>query len=302
MPIFIVLGLIKTTERKMPIIDVYDRVRRINVVLPEYSVPNWNPIMNQNHFRIQKGTKNYVEFQVRNNDRKPINLLDKTLVCNVNYPDGHANLIQKKLHMVDPLKGIVALVLLPNELMNWPLGSLSFNITSETPDGFSRMLYVTESDRTNGWLYVDDGPYLGPMPTIKSGLYKNMSNNTPVSYTWYSDILPGSNRAFNNTGTMTAVITTDLYSGTISAFGSLEESMPQFTDEVWFNLNINDSETNTMVFDHQTGNILLVMTANVNWVMFSFVPTNYDPNQAYQDASTAFDLNTQICEIQFRNA
>lgn len=286
----------------MAIIDVYDNVRRIDLVLTESSAPNWNPIMNQNHFRLQKGTKNLIEFKVRNNDRRPVNLLGKSLQCNINYPDGHANLIQKELRVIDAQKGLVGLVLLPHEMMDWPLGPLSFNVTMDTEDGFSRMLYVSESDRANGWLHVDDGPYLGPLPTMTSGLYKSMTNDDPETYVWYSDILPGSNRAYNTSGTMTLVLTTKEYSGTITAYGSLETSMPQMTDDVWFPLDVNGSDDSQITYDNHTGNNLITLRANVEWVMFAFSPADYDVNQADQDASVAFNLEDEIPEIQFRNS
>lgn len=284
----------------MAIIDIYDNVRRIDLVLTESTAPNWNPVMNHNHFNIQKGTKNLIEFKVRNNDRRPINLLGKSLQCNINYQDGKTNLIQKELKMIDPQKGLVGLVLLPHEMMNWPLGPLSFNVTIDTGDGFSRMLCVTESDRSNGWLYVNDGPYMGPSPTMTSGLYKNMCNDDPETYVWYSDIMPGSNRAYNPTGSMTLVLTTTQYSGDIKAYGSLETSMPQFTDDVWFPIDMNDSGSQ-ITFDNHTGNNLITLRANVEWVLFSFTPENYDVNQADQDASVAFKLEDEIPEIQFRN-
>lgn len=283
----------------MAIVDVYDNVRRLDLILTESGTPNWNPVMHENNFRLQKGTQNFIEFKVRDNDRKPINLLGKSLQCNINYPDGKVNLIQKELRMIDPQKGLVGLVLQPHDMMDWPLGTLSFNVTMDTDSGFSRMLYVSEVDSPYGWIVVDDGPYLGPTPSMTGKFYTNMTNDDPVTYVWSSDIFPGSNRSYNATGTMTMVLTTKEFSGTLKAYGSLESSKPLMTDEVWFPLDVNSSDS--VAFDNFTGNTLVSLKAKVEWVMFEIIPLDYNPNDANQDASKAFSIDDVITSMQFRN-
>lgn len=281
----------------MPIVNIYDKPYVIDLVLTDSSTPNWNPIMNQNHFRVQKGTENQIEFKVRDNNRRPVNLRGKQLFVNINYPEKQTHLMKKKLEIVDTAKGVVQLVLLPHEMVEWPIGSLSFNITLETEAGHCRMLYVSESDNPNGFFLIEDGYYLGPKPTMSSRIFREKTNNHPETYGWFTDIFPGSNRAYNPASLMSAVFVTNNFSGTIKAYGSLETNVPQFTDDVWFPLEMSESGN----FVHSTGTHLITLQANVEWVMFTIKSDDFYVASVDQDASLAFKLEDQITSVQFRN-
>lgn len=270
-------------------IDILDNIRRIDLVLSETGSQNWNPIMNDNSFKIQKGSKNVVEFKIRDSDRRPINVQGKIIECNINYPDGKSFLFSKKLAVVDPSKGLMSMTLLPWELMTWPLGPLSFNVTIKDIDGV-RMLYVGEIDSPNGWIEVQDGPYMGPIPSFEPKTFIHMTNNSPISYQCFSDVMPGSNRAFNESGLMSFVFVMNNYSGSIKIWGSLEPSVPQSTDDVWFLISDEFS------YNGQSGTILENVISKVEWVIIEFIPVI-----PLGETWETFDLKSLIEKIQYRN-
>lgn len=280
-------------------IDIFDVPYRINLVLPDSSLSNWNSIMDRNSFKIQKGTKNVIEFVIRNNDRKPINIRGKTLQCNVNYKEGNVHLIRKKLEIVDANRGLVTLSLYPHEMVEWPIGVLEFNVTVDTEDGYPRMLYVRECDHVTGYFEINDGPYLGPVPTMTSKFYREFNDNVKQVFTWYSDIFAGSNRAYNPSGLMTFIMSLDNFSGTIKAFGSLETSMPQNNDNTWFKLDINGQDH--LDYSGQSGTELQTIEASVNWVMFTFEPENFDTKSVNLDYTQTYHLEDHILSFEFRN-
>lgn len=254
---------------------LYYNPRYVFVSFDNPSAPNWNLTMNETRFKIDRGTHNLVQFIVRDNDRKPINLLGKELHITVNNEDQIRTLIHKKLKVYDAPNGILHLELQPYETLDWPIGYLEFNI-SITEENRSRMISLDQAQTSRGFLEVVPGIYTGPRPSMETcSLVPVKVNDIPDQYRFYSDVFPGTLNTSNYQGLSTAAITTENYSGRMWVMGCMEQEIPQNRDSSWFVININDNNPNEpfLTFTSSTGITNVDFICRCYWIIFKFDPS-----------------------------
>lgn len=283
-------------------VELYYNYRFCNITLSEIGVPNWNLPMNENRFKIYKNSNTVIQFILRNNDRKPLNLSGKCFYITINDEYNIKTLMHKPLQVVDEKQGQVKLVTRPHEVHEWPLGSLNFNVSIDEGDG-KRLLYLDQMETARGTLQVHEGPYVGPRPSQHCTKFLPlMVDNIPSKYRVWSDILAGSAKSDNFDGVQTASIKLCNFSGRITVYGSLEKDMPTVSDSVWFTLNTGTELQPQFYQDLSdfTGNIHYDFTARNNWTVFAFDPTT----TANMNAELYGNVNApveSIKEIWYRN-
>lgn len=274
-------------------VQLYYEPRYIFVNVAEPGTPNWNLPMNETRFKIFKGSHNLVQFIVRNNDRKPINIRGKKLFITVNNEDQVRTLIHKKLKIADADQGIVHLVLEPFETLDWPLGYLEFNISIKE-DGLTRLISMDESQNARGFLEVEQGIFVGPRPSLETCTFTSVKvNDFPDTYRYYSDVFPGTLNTSNYTGLNTAAITTENYTGRLWVMGCMEQEIPQNRDASWFIINVNTEDQPWIDFCSSTGTTNIDFICRCYWIIFKFDPST--------DALTEPVNIDNIKKISFRN-
>lgn len=222
-------------------VELYYDNRFLNITLSEISSQNWNLPMNENKFKIYKNSNTIIQFIMRNNDRKPLNLSGKCLFITVNDEYNTKTLLHKCLDVIDEKQGLVKLITRPYETQDWPVGNLTFNVSIDEGDG-KRLLYLDQMETARGFLQVCDGPYVGPRPSQHiTNFTPIMIDDIPTKYRIWSDVMAGSAKTDNYDGVQT--ISTKLFgfTGNITIYLSLEKDMPQITDPVWFPINTKRS-------------------------------------------------------------
>ena len=222
-------------------VELYYDNRFCNITLSEISAPNWNLPMNENRFKIYKNSNTVVQFILRNNDRKPLNLSGKCLHITINDEYNTKQLMHKCLEVVDEKQGQVKLVTRPHEVHEWPVGNLNFNVSIDEGDG-NRLLYLDQMETARGFLQVCEGPYVGPKPSQHvTNFTPLMIDDIPTKYRIWSDVMAGSAKTDNFDGIQTLSIKLCNYTGNITIYLSLEKSLPLVTDQVWFPIDTKRS-------------------------------------------------------------
>ena len=115
-----------------------DTVRNINLPMIQYNI------------KIYKGVTNSLDFQIKNNDRKAINLAGLTLTVRINNIETSDVVLTKAAQLTDEPNGRAQLILTPTEISQWPIGFYTYNVETTDPNGISRFLWVDLNREING--------------------------------------------------------------------------------------------------------------------------------------------------------
>ena len=139
--------------------------------MPIYSV-------RETDLRLIRGVQNEILFCVRDIDRKPVNMAisDSLIVQIIDIPTATL-LMRRVLYPIDLPKGLYQLVVMPNEMNDWPTGPVRWNMVRLRGTDVV-MLWTDQTYSPSGVLYIDKGwertdspessmptPPVPPMPT-----------------------------------------------------------------------------------------------------------------------------------------
>lgn len=258
-------------------VELFYENRFLNITVIEDGFTTWNLPMNENRFKLFKNSVSVIQFIVRNNDRKPINLHGKELFITINDEYNSKTLLHKRLQVVDAKQGQIKLVTLPEEVKCFPLKCLTFSVSIMEDGGF-RQLHLDQSETARGFLDVEDGPWVGPRPSQYCAEFSPMLiNSVPPTYRFYSTQFAGTAQFSNVEAIQTLSVNMSGYTGKISVYGSLEPNTPNVTDYDWFQIPIADA-----VYDYVSqynGVKYYSFRSSTMWILVVFdpeVPYNED--------------------------
>ncbi len=205
------------------------------------NVPNINGPMIQYNTKIYKGATNTIDFVVRNNDRKPVNLVGYQIEALIQRAEQPEILLEKPVAATDETAGKARLTLFPNEIDDWLASFYRYSIRLTDVTGKQEYLYTDVNRSTVGTFELIEGmsvslapalalpaPSFTPYPT---GEYDN---------TWSTGALPGDAQANKANGMHTVVAyTSNRFLGDFWIQGSLTTQTPSATD--WFDIALTPS-------------------------------------------------------------
>ena len=220
---------------------VYLYSYKLPVALSEtnHRAPNWNRPMQQYSTLIYKNNNNLIDFVVRNNDRKPVKLVDCLLDVVIQNTSTLETVLEKRAQVTDEVKGRAQLSITSSETVNWPLGGYKFMVKITRPGKSQEMLYVDINNEVAGELTLlpGVGGDLVPAQTIQSTQFTSEIINWDTQESRnFSGALPAENQVGSNTGFFTVVIYTTQWRGWFKVQASLANLAP--TDAQWFDVEI----------------------------------------------------------------
>lgn len=273
-------------------VELFYDERFLNITITEDNIETWNLPMNENRFKLFKNSTSIIQFIVRNNDRKPINLIGKELFITINDEFNSKTLLHKRLQIVNPKMGQVKLVTHPEEVKCFPIARLTFNV-SIIEDGHLRLLHLDQAETARGFLDVQEGTWIGPKPTQMCRVFSPVLQVTnPPTYRFFSTPFAGPAQVSNVEGLQTISINASNYTGKISIYGSLETAVPTNTSYDWFPISINDETTYDYV-DQKTGVLYYSFKCVAMWIMVVF-----DPDVPYNENNQIIDT---IVNVLYKN-
>lgn len=225
----------------------------VQLWLTNGNVPNTNAPMIQYDTKVYKGATNTIDFVVRNNDRKPVNLVGYQIEALIERVENPELLLQKPVQATDDVNGKAQLILYPGEIETWYAGYYRYSIRLTDITGKQSYLYTDVNRSTYNTFELLEGvqqalvpatQILGSQFTPFSTQYYNAgAPNAPVQLDGYNNIyttgaLKGDAQRMQSNGMHTIVAyTSGNFIGRFWIQGSLSTNAPQEID--WFDIKIS---------------------------------------------------------------
>jgi hypothetical protein len=223
--------------------------------------------------KIYKNNYNIIDFVVRNNDRRPVKLVDCQLSIVIEHAATQALVLEKACVVTDELKGRAQVVLTSDETSNWSLGGYRYQVKIIRPYQNQEMLYTDINNSTIGNfdLYESVGGTLIPSVTLLG------SQLTPVTVDWdemqewiISGAIKAENSVGNNTGLFTVAFYQTDWMGTLRIQGSLENLAP--TQRSWFYIDLTPGVTEDYYDGTEKELRSYTFSINCRWIRFVCIP------------------------------
>jgi hypothetical protein len=220
-------------------------VEQVLFKFPEYvqlwqtdrNVGNTNYPMIQYNTKIYKGANNKIDFVVRNNDRKPVNLVGYQISALIQRVEQPELLLDKPVQATDDRAGKAQLVLSASDVEDWLEGFYRYTIRITDITGNQEFLYTDVNRSTFGTFELIEGfmASLAPATELPSSKF------TPYPYgyydnTWSTGALPGDSQDNRANGMHTVVVYTTNWFGEFRIQGSLQNQPP--TEKDWFDITL----------------------------------------------------------------
>jgi hypothetical protein len=240
--------------------------------------PNWNRPMQQYPTNIYKNNNNIVHFVVRNNDRKPVKLVDCVLDVVIQNTTTLETVLEKRACITDEIKGRAELVITSSETQNWSLGGYKFMVKINRPGKHQEMLFVDVNNQTAGELTLlpSVGGEIMPAQTILSTQF---TSETVDWDTQTSRNVSGAIPTFDLVGGSTGMITVVLYSQQWRGYFQVQASLSNLAPEpsAWFTVELKPHQPQVeSLGDHSQPQVFNFVT-NARWLRF--VWWDHDLNQ-----------------------
>jgi hypothetical protein len=255
----------------MSLIYLYSYVLPVALSETNHRAPNFNRPMQNYATLIYKNNNNLVDFVVRNNDRKPVKLVDCILDVIISNVETGDTVLEKRAQITDEVKGRAQLSITSSETENWPLGGYAYNVKITRPGRNQELLYVDIASHTRGdmQLLPSVGQELIPAQHVPA------SEFTPISLNWdtYEDAFttgayPAENQVGSNTGFFTVAVYSTLWQGWFKTQISLENLAP--TEKSWVDVELVP-RTVTLEYNGTTiAPRVYNFVVNARWIRFVY--------------------------------
>ena len=214
--------------------------------------------------KLHKGVDNRLQFQLINQDQKPIDVTGKELFFRIISEDGTKLLLNKILTNVVALNGIVQLDTNVTDIID--IESQYCHYSIEMSDGNTDLpVFVDHNSGARGKLQILDSvlPDFVPSNLIRVPNHQ-LPTRTGPAITYYSSVF-SAREGFN----VTAQVYFDNYSGTVQVQGS------SVADVDWYDIE------NPTTYDSQMDCDSFNITGFHPYMRFKFVSTGGDATQIY---------------------
>jgi len=266
----------------MPLVYLFKFPEYIHLVKADPLAPNINWPMIQYDTKVFKGVTNNIDFVVRNNDRKPIQLFNCQLdaqIQKVNTPSNSMDFLPelqliKPVIITDDVNGKARLTLLPEDIQHWDPGYYQYVIKILSGSGQSEYLYTDVNKNTFGSFELKEGVISSLAPAIE--IDNSQFTPTPVNlydYTiWVSGAVQGDAQTGRANGTHTVAVYQNNFLGKFWVQGSLSSDAP-LPDE-WFEVPLTPTFNyfEFTQFNNNIGPTLINFSLNVYWLRFVYRP------------------------------
>lgn len=265
----------------MTTVKLYKFPLVIDLTLVDRGIRNNNMPFRDSDFKVYRGTFNPVEFIVRDNDRKPIKLVGKSLTVTIINFFTESVVLQKDIFIIDQDKGRIKLLLTPQEIAEWENGFYKYTILINNEDGTNNLLFVDMDQTAAGFFEMIDGV----LPDLVESVHiftddfmeTNIAPPTSDPTRFLSSAFPGDALFCEDDGLHTAVVYLTDFVGKFFIQGSLEDT-PTPNEDDWFDIFLTMT-TPYFEFgniptpdDTFTGLEAFTFTGSLRWVRFKYVP------------------------------
>ena len=216
---------------------------------PRYLIPNTTIlVLSQSGFTVEyipvyartlkvfKGIDNVLQFQVKNADNRPTNIIGYTPRF-VAFNDQQELILEiEGIPLEDgssAMRGMFTVTITENELLSVKQQNISYNVHMEGTGNTKILTYANSHFDATGIIYVSASAYPGPRPSTEVSNFAAMSQSLDK---WKSDSVYASPETNSNTALHTVAIYSNGYTGTVTVQGTLEGTITN--DTIWADLSV----------------------------------------------------------------
>jgi hypothetical protein len=215
---------------------------------------------NSSRKTIYKGVDSTIGFEVKNQDRKPVNLLGKTVMVHLMQVRTGTLLLQRRAVVDNSVNGFCEFTIYGSDLTETAPGLYQISAVIYDSDGISRSLYTDHNRSATMEVEIVDGAYPKYIPSTEV-VFSQIGDQ-------YESQPIASNLQKNDFSTLhTIQISVTNFTGTIRAQASLEYDSMGHYSSIKF---IDDSSQ--LTFNNTTGVQGWNFKANARWIKLIYTP------------------------------
>tara|TARA_R110000851_G_scaffold25687_6_gene73734 strand:- start:974 stop:1756 length:783 start_codon:yes stop_codon:yes gene_type:complete len=216
---------------------------------PRYLIPNTTTlVLDQAGFTVEyrpvyartlkvfKGIDNVLQFQAKNADHRPTNIIGYTPRF-VAFNDEQELILEiEGVPLEDgssAMRGMFTVTITESELLDLKQQNITYNVHMEDVNNAKILTYANSHFESTGIIYISASAYPGPLPSVET---TNFPPTTQDLDEWGSDPIYASPERNSNNALHTVAIYSDGYTGTVTVQGTLENTITNET--IWADLAV----------------------------------------------------------------
>lgn len=255
----------------MSVVYLYHYKLPVQLSMTDHGAPNLSRPMYNYQIKLYKNNHNRVDLVVRNNDKKPVKLLDCAVTVTIEHIESKQVYLQKQAQVTDEVKGRAQLYVSPTETAGWPLGGYAFTVQLRKPGYQDEYLFQDVNNQVQGEfeLLPSLGSELIPAQQVLASEFTPQMTNWDTGETVYrTGALAARNQVGQHAGFYTCAVYTQNWRGVFHIQASLQNLAP--TDDSWFTVPLNGLAEFT--FHDSTPPIQQFnFHVNARWIKFGYM-------------------------------
>jgi len=210
---------------------------------------------------IYKGVDSVLSFDIKNQDRKPVNILDKDVMVNIMQVRTGELVVQRRAQKIQAENGYCEVTIFASDIEQLAPGFYQISAVIYETDGIARSLFTDHNRRATMELEICDGAYPKFIPSVEVVF-------TEQDGQWVSQPLRG-NMQFNDTSLLhTIQIKVTGFTGSFRAIACLEYSEAR---DSYFVCRFLDGST-SIRFDNATDVQGWNFAVDARWIRIIYTP------------------------------
>ena len=226
--------------------------------------------------KLYKGVTNTIDFVIRNNERRPINLVGLTMQATIQDQLTGEVVLTKTVDVTVAIQGKARLTLDPGEVEDLNSGYYNYSIQNTDVNGISQLFYTDINQNGIGSFELFDGVLRTMLPAteIVAAQFTQtpIGNNDDVMFVTGS--YPGDAQTQRANGMHTVAVYQTRFLGKFFIQASLSNNNPMPSE--WFFIPLQPGSDPMYTFDYNNnqgpGPTLFNFDLNAYWVRFGYIP------------------------------
>jgi hypothetical protein len=226
--------------------------------------------------KLYKGVTNTIDFVIRNNERRPINLVGLTMQATIQDQLTGEVVLTKTVDVTVAIQGKARLTLDPGEVEDLNSGYYNYSIQNTDVNGISQLFYTDINQNGIGSFELFDGVLRTMLPAteILAAQFTQtpIGNNDDVMFVTGS--YPGDAQTQRANGMHTVAVYQTRFLGKFFIQASLSNNNPMPSE--WFFIPLQPGPDPMYTFDYNNnqgpGPTLFNFDLNAYWVRFGYIP------------------------------
>ena len=226
--------------------------------------------------KLYKGVTNTIDFVIRNNERRPINLVGLSLEAYISTRTTNEIVLQKQVNITVPLQGKAQLTLDPGDVEDLPVGYYNYSIKNVNVNGVGSLYYTDINQSSIGNFELFDGVLRTRIPAIEIQNFQftktPIGNNDDIAF--LTGAFPGDAQTERANGMHTVAVYQSKFLGKFFIQASLTNDSPMPSE--WFFIPLQPGPDPMYTFDYTNnsgpGPTLFNFDLNAYWVRFGYIP------------------------------